>query len=64
MADDLNLLRAAGIDLSGDEAERYIALRQRFAAARVALGAVQVGEIEPAVTFRASIPRQEHEEEA
>ncbi|HYI14895.1 MAG TPA: hypothetical protein VEX37_05870 [Thermomicrobiales bacterium] len=54
MIDDLTMLRAAGIDLSDDEAARFIALRQHFAPARAALDAVQVGEVEPAVIFQAS----------
>jgi hypothetical protein len=43
------LMRAGGLVLSEDEERRLAALYQRFAPARAALAAVELGELEPLV---------------
>lgn len=55
--DDVQLLlRASGLELSGDELARVVTLHERFTAGRMLLAGVMVGETEPATTFQPSRP--------
>jgi hypothetical protein len=62
MDDDIALIRTSGLVLSDEETTQLILLRQHFARDRATLDAVHPGEVEPAITFRASTAAQDEEE--